>query len=73
MKSFKNGDLVELDLVGVDSHAFAIMGTFQGAAKRQGFPMEEIQEVLTEAKSGDYDHLTLHKTGCDGYVPSGSD
>lgn len=56
-KSFKNGDLVNLSLVGVDGNAFAIMATFRRAATRQGFPTVEIDDVLAEAMSGDYDHL----------------
>ena len=57
MKSFKNGDLVELNLVGIDGNAFAILGTFNRAGNRQGSPSDEVQEVLDDAKSGDYNHL----------------
>lgn len=48
---------VKMSLVGIDSNAFAIMAEFQSKAKRQGWSKEEIDAVLTEAKSGDYDHL----------------
>lgn len=48
---------VNLDLVGVNGNAFAIMGVFQRQAKREGWAQEEIDTVLKEAKSGDYDHL----------------
>ena len=48
---------VNLDLVGVNGNAFMIMGVFQRQAKREGWTQEEIDLVLTEAKSGDYNHL----------------
>lgn len=48
---------VDLDLQGVNGNAFAIMGAFQRQAKREGWTSQEIQLVLTEAKSSDYDHL----------------
>jgi hypothetical protein len=49
--------LVKLDLVGLDGNAFNLMGKFQQAARRQGIPKEEIDAVLEECTSGDYDHL----------------
>ena len=48
---------VELDLVGVDGNAFAVMGAFRKAARRQGWSKEEIDGVLAEARNGDYNHL----------------
>ena len=48
---------VNLDLVGVNGNAFMIIGVFQRQAKREGWSKEEIDLVLTEAKSGDYNHL----------------
>jgi len=48
---------VKLQLVGLDSNAFALMGAFQKNARRQGWSPEEIKKVLDEARSGDYDHL----------------
>ncbi|MCP4181182.1 MAG: hypothetical protein GY756_25750 [bacterium] len=48
---------VNLDLIGVNGNAFMIMGVFQRQAKREGWTQEEIDLVLTEAKSGDYNHL----------------
>lgn len=48
---------VELDLVGTDGNAFAVMGNFQRAARRQGWSAEDIDTVLTEAKKDDYNHL----------------
>lgn len=48
---------VNLDLVGVNGNAFAIMGVFKKQALREGWTQEEIDTVLTEAKSGDYNYL----------------
>ena len=48
---------VKLQLVGLDVNAFAIMGAFQKAARRDGWTKEEIDAVLTECMSGDYNHL----------------
>jgi hypothetical protein len=48
---------VNLDLVGVNGNAFMIMGVFQRQARREGWTQNEIDMVLDEAKSGDYNHL----------------
>ncbi len=48
---------VNLELVGVNGNAFAVMGLFSRQARREGWTHEEIDLVLEEAKSGDYDHL----------------
>ena len=48
---------VKLQLVGLDGNAYFIMGAFQRQARKEGWTQEEINEVLEEAKSGDYDHL----------------
>lgn len=48
---------VNLDMVGHNGNAFAIMGVFQRQARKEGWTQEEIDLVLNEAKSGDYDHL----------------
>ena len=48
---------VLLQLEGQDGNAFSIMGTFQHQAKKEGWTQEEIEAVLAEAKSGDYEHL----------------
>ena len=46
-----------LKLVGQDGNAFMILGLAQRAAKKAGWSKEEISEFMTEAQSGDYDHL----------------
>lgn len=48
---------VNLDLVGVNGNAFMIMGVFQRQAKKEGWTPAEIEAVLEEAKSKDYNYL----------------
>jgi len=48
---------VNLTLVGMDGNAFVILGAFQRQARMDGWTAEEINEVMDEARSGDYDNL----------------
>jgi hypothetical protein len=48
---------IEVELVGQDGNAFAILGAVQKALKRNGVPKEEIDQFFKEATSGDYDNL----------------
>jgi hypothetical protein len=48
---------VDLQLEGQDGNAFAIMGAFTRQAQREGWDKAEIDEVIEEAMSGDYNHL----------------
>lgn len=48
---------INLELEGLDGNAFALLGAFNRQAKREGWNETEIKEVITEAQSGDYDHL----------------
>jgi hypothetical protein len=48
---------VKLTLTGLDSNAFSLMCAFQKAARKQGWTMSEIKEVIDECTKGDYDHL----------------
>ena len=48
---------VNLTLVGQDGNAFNLMGLFQRQARREGWTKEEIDCVLDECRTGDYDHL----------------
>lgn len=48
---------VKLQLVGQDGNAFALMGAFQRQARREGWTKEEIDAVIKECMSGDYNHL----------------
>lgn len=48
---------VKLELVGLDGNAFALLGAFSRAARRQGWTSAEIDAVTRQATSGDYDNL----------------
>ena len=48
---------VKLELIGLDGNAFAVLGAFSRQAKKEGWSKKEIDVVMTEAKSSDYDHL----------------
>lgn len=48
---------VKMQLVGIDGNAFAILGAFNRAALKQKWTHEEIQTVIDEATSSDYNHL----------------
>ena len=50
-------DKVKMQLAGLDGNAFALMGAFSRNARRQGWTRDEIDTVLKECRSGDYDHL----------------
>ena len=50
-------DKVKMQLDGLDGNAFALMGAFSRNARRQGWTRDEIDTVLKECRSGDYDHL----------------
>lgn len=45
------------DLTSVDANAFSLMGHWQKAARRAGWPKEDIDIVLEECRNGDYDNL----------------
>lgn len=44
-------------LVGIDGNAFMIMGTFKNDARKVGWLKEDVDKVLADAMSGDYEHL----------------
>lgn len=44
-------------LIWTDGNAFALIGGWKRAARREGWSDDEINAVIAEAKSGDYDHL----------------
>jgi hypothetical protein len=48
---------IEVQLVGLDGNAGAIMGRVAEALRRDGVPRDKINEFRTECMSGDYDHL----------------
>lgn len=59
MTNLVNGKRVNLDLIGLDGNAFSLLGHFRRQAKREGWSDEEIEKVLNEARSGDYNHLLV--------------
>jgi len=48
---------IEVELVGHDGNAYAIMGKVSQALKRAGVPQAEVAAYLDESQQGDYDHL----------------
>jgi len=48
---------IEVELVGGDGNAFAVLGTVQRAMKHAHVPAAEISAFFSEATGGDYDHL----------------
>ena len=50
---------IEVQLTGEDGNAYAIMGAVQKALRRAGVPQAEVEQYLTESKSGDYDNLLV--------------
>lgn len=47
----------KLNLVGVDGNAFSILAYAKRAADKAKWSPAKWQEYVTNAKSGDYDHL----------------
>ena len=48
---------ITLSLSGLDGNAFFLMAAFSRQARREGWTQEEIDTVINDAKSGDYNHL----------------
>ena len=48
---------VSLKLVGLDGNAFSIIGAFRKQATKEKWSREEIELVVNEMMSGDYDNL----------------
>ena len=46
-----------IDLLGPQGNAFSVMGIAQGEMRRQGVSQDEIDEVMADAMSSDYEHL----------------
>lgn len=57
MSNLAGGKTVKMTLVGVNGNAFALMGEFARNARKQGWYQEEIDLVLDECKSGNYNNL----------------
>ena len=50
-------------LIGEDGNAFSIMGSVKKALRQAGADKEYIDRYLSEATSGDYDHLLVVSMG----------
>ena len=48
---------IDVELIGKDGNAFAVLGIVVGAMRRGGVAKEEIEEYRKQAMAGDYDHL----------------
>jgi len=48
---------IKVKLVGEDGNAFAILGRVKQAMRRGGVLPDEIKMFITDATSGDYNHL----------------
>jgi hypothetical protein len=48
---------VEVELIGTDGNAFAILGKVKNALRDAEVPEHEIRAFIDEATAGDYDHL----------------
>jgi hypothetical protein len=50
---------VNCQLVGSDGNAFSILARFKTAAKKVKWPLDAIDNVISDAMSGDYSHLLV--------------
>lgn len=48
---------VQFDIANCDGNAFALIDGWKRAARREGWSEDDIEAVIVEAMSGDYDHL----------------
>ena len=48
---------VNFNLIGQDGNAFFLLGAWRKQARRDGWSSEDIDKVINEATSGDYNHL----------------
>jgi len=47
----------KLKIIGKDGNAFSILGEARRAAKKAGWSKAEVEKMLQESMSGDYDNL----------------
>lgn len=57
MNLFNPPKYVNLKLIGIDGNAFVIMSEFRRSAIKQHWSNDDIDKVLNEAMSSDYNHL----------------
>lgn len=53
----EHAEKVQFDIANSDGNAFALIGGWKRAARREGWSEDEIETVIADAMSGDYDHL----------------
>lgn len=53
----EHAEKVQFDIANSNGNAFALIGGWKRAARREGWSEDDIEAVLVEAMSGDYDHL----------------
>ncbi len=49
----------KVKLVNVGSNKYSVLGAFARQAKKDGWTESEINKVIEDAVSGDYDHLLI--------------
>lgn len=57
MNLFNPKKYVKLQLWNLDGNAFSLMGAFRIQARKEKWSEEDINKVLAEARSSNYDHL----------------
>ena len=55
-KQHSRGPIV-IDLTGPDGNAFVLMGKAQNFGRQLGWDKVQIQDLINEMMSGDYEHL----------------
>lgn len=64
---FTPAQTVQMSLFGIDGNAFSVLAEFQKNARKQGWCQQDIDKVINEAKSSDYDNLlAVILAHCDG-------
>lgn len=48
---------IEIDLTGPDGNAFVLMGKARNLAKQLSYTQEQIDEIISEMKSSNYEYL----------------
>lgn len=56
---FSPAKTVNFDMIGQDGNAFVLIGGWRQQARREGWSSADIDKVINEATSGDYDHLIV--------------
>ena len=50
---------ITVELIGIDSNAFSILGACTRAMRKAHLPQSEIEAFTTEATNSDYNHLLI--------------